>query len=67
LGHFVNHTRDKAAVSQSGLDMGLEQAIHFLAGRQSCGWRSGSLDSGQSSALKLAMWQAFGGLGFQAF
>jgi hypothetical protein len=33
----------RASVSQSGLDLGLEQAVNFFAGRRSCGWRSGSL------------------------
>jgi hypothetical protein len=31
------------AISQGGLDSWLEQAVYFLAGRQSCGWRSGPL------------------------
>jgi hypothetical protein len=34
---------ETASVSQSGLDLGLEQAVNFFAGRRSCGWRSGSL------------------------
>jgi hypothetical protein len=29
------------AISQGGLDSWLEQAVYFLVGRQSCGWRPG--------------------------
>ena len=40
---MLKQEKPQPAISQGGLDWGLEQAVYFLAGRQSCGWRSGLL------------------------
>jgi hypothetical protein len=73
-GHIKPPSRRKrkvemnpTAASQSGLDLGLEQSVNFLAGLCAAAGVPVPWHSGQSSAFKLASWRAFGGLGFQAF
>ena len=39
----VKVAAQNSAISQGGLDSWLEQAVYFLVGRQSCGWRPGLL------------------------
>ena len=48
----VKRKNRMSAISQSRLDLRLEQAVYILAGRQCCGWRSGPLALGAKLGLQ---------------